>query len=305
MGKRGKPKMYCSSRCRDKAAYQRRKNNPDAPRCSEPGCDRVAQGRGLCGPHYGDKWRAKNHDAHAFTCSHCGTKFSRATPLKGQRAFCTPECQRIYTAKSVERDEAWKDQIRKSLHLTRYGEKGTDIELFTTKPKRRPGKLNPIPERQAVWRDTACCVCGERFLDKWRNTTCSDTCRVIRDKESKREHKATRRARKKNAFVANVYRLEIYDRDNYECQICGQKLDMSLTVPAPGAPTIDHIIPLANGGTHEPSNAQAACFMCNAIKGNRHTDDEARERVKEWMIINGVEQGLGEGEDSIMATPET
>jgi 5-methylcytosine-specific restriction endonuclease McrA len=35
------------------------------------------------------------------------------------------------------------------------------------------------------------------------------------------------------------------------------------------SPTIDHILPLARGGTHEPSNVQAAHFGCNAAKGAR------------------------------------
>jgi 5-methylcytosine-specific restriction endonuclease McrA len=40
-------------------------------------------------------------------------------------------------------------------------------------------------------------------------------------------------------------------------------------VPEPLAPTIDHIIALANGGTHEPTNVQCAHFICNATKGAR------------------------------------
>lgn len=35
------------------------------------------------------------------------------------------------------------------------------------------------------------------------------------------------------------------------------------------APTLDHIIPLAAGGTHEPSNCQCAHFSCNSAKGAR------------------------------------
>jgi 5-methylcytosine-specific restriction endonuclease McrA len=30
----------------------------------------------------------------------------------------------------------------------------------------------------------------------------------------------------------------------------------------------DHIVPLAQGGTHEPANVQCAHFLCNSIKSD-------------------------------------
>ncbi|MFJ9212987.1 HNH endonuclease [Streptomyces sp. NPDC102264] len=38
---------------------------------------------------------------------------------------------------------------------------------------------------------------------------------------------------------------------------------------ADDAPSIDHVIPLARGGTHEPANVQCAHWLCNAIKSDR------------------------------------
>ena len=81
-----------------------------------------------------------------------------------------------------------------------------------------------------------------------------------------------RRAVKRNAFVANVNRRDIYERDNWTCQLCHKKVDPTKKVPHPKAPTIDHIVPLAAGGSHEPANAQCAHFLCNATKGDRGTD---------------------------------
>jgi len=39
-------------------------------------------------------------------------------------------------------------------------------------------------------------------------------------------------------------------------------------VPHPKAPTIDHVIPLSKGGTHEPANVQLAHYYCNSIKAD-------------------------------------
>lgn len=68
-----------------------------------------------------------------------------------------------------------------------------------------------------------------------------------------------RRARQRSAYVAPVNRRAIYERDGGKCGICHKPVafkDMHL----------DHIIPLARGGTHEPRNVQVAHKTCNLRK---------------------------------------
>jgi 5-methylcytosine-specific restriction protein A len=55
-------------------------------------------------------------------------------------------------------------------------------------------------------------------------------------------------------------RLYVLARDNYLCQI---KLKGCTTT----ATTADHIVPLADGGTHDPDNCRAACLHCNSSLG--------------------------------------
>lgn len=57
-------------------------------------------------------------------------------------------------------------------------------------------------------------------------------------------------------------RKYVYARDNFQCQSCGKK----------GAETqlnIDHIIPLAKGGSNDLSNLQTLCYQCNQAKSAR------------------------------------
>jgi len=82
-------------------------------------------------------------------------------------------------------------------------------------------------------------------------------------------NKEKRRAVKRNAFVAKVYRKKVFELDGYRCHLCNKMCDKTKAVPHPRAPTVDHVIPLAAGGTHEPSNCRTACFMCNSVKGDR------------------------------------
>jgi 5-methylcytosine-specific restriction endonuclease McrA len=95
------------------------------------------------------------------------------------------------------------------------------------------------------------------------------TCLQITKSIRRQEEKDRRRARQHKAFVRNVNRKEIFKRDHWICGICGQPVDSILRHPHPGSATLDHIIPLAKGGTHEPSNTQLAHFMCNSLKSDR------------------------------------
>lgn len=65
-----------------------------------------------------------------------------------------------------------------------------------------------------------------------------------------------------------VRRAQIYIRDCYRCQYCGEAKSAS-------ALTLDHILPRAQGGSSAPENLVAACEKCNGRKGNR-TPEQAR-----------------------------
>lgn len=54
-------------------------------------------------------------------------------------------------------------------------------------------------------------------------------------------------------------RALIYKRDDYECQYCGSKNDL----------TIDHVIPKSKGGQNTWENLVACCTSCNLKKGDK------------------------------------
>lgn len=53
---------------------------------------------------------------------------------------------------------------------------------------------------------------------------------------------------------------EIFRRDNYTCQYCGQRAPVL---------TLDHVIPRRLGGKHTWENLATACPSCNHKKGGR------------------------------------
>jgi 5-methylcytosine-specific restriction endonuclease McrA len=66
----------------------------------------------------------------------------------------------------------------------------------------------------------------------------------------------------KRKAVSIKTRFDIFKRDNFTCQYCSSK--------PPKVPLeIDHIIPVASGGTNDKVNLITACFDCNRGKGAR------------------------------------
>jgi 5-methylcytosine-specific restriction endonuclease McrA len=47
---------------------------------------------------------------------------------------------------------------------------------------------------------------------------------------------------------------------------------MKKKAPDPMSPSLDHILPLSKGGTHEPRNVQLAHLGCNVRKYNSGVD---------------------------------
>lgn len=60
-------------------------------------------------------------------------------------------------------------------------------------------------------------------------------------------------------------RQNIFKRDNFECQYCGTKRDL----------TLDHVIPSSKGGQHTWGNLVTACKRCNSLKGDRTPEGAA------------------------------
>jgi len=88
------------------------------------------------------------------------------------------------------------------------------------------------------------------------------------------EHGSDYRAMRRAAFVKKVDREKVFKSDGYKCHICGRRTDPALKFPHPRSPTIDHLIPLARGGKHEPENCRTACFQCNSRKSDGGGGDQ-------------------------------
>jgi 5-methylcytosine-specific restriction endonuclease McrA len=75
-------------------------------------------------------------------------------------------------------------------------------------------------------------------------------------------------------------RKNLYLRDLYQCQYCGDTFD------APEL-TIDHVVPVSHGGKTTWDNTVAACEECNRNKGNKMVQPRRMPFKPEyWHLIN-------------------
>lgn len=110
-------------------------------------------------------------------------------------------------------------------------------------------------------------------------------------KEKRKARKRLREAKaKKNGKIEwNISLEKLIQRDEGICKICGRQVDTEdyyytdegYFIAGDNYPSIDHIIPLAKGGTHTWDNIQLAHRHCNSIKSDNIIEYE-EEQLK-WI----------------------
>lgn len=67
--------------------------------------------------------------------------------------------------------------------------------------------------------------------------------------------------------ISKSVRFEVFKRDSFKCQYCGAAAPEVLL-------QIDHIKPLAKGGSHDITNLITSCASCNSGKRDKQLDDK-------------------------------
>lgn len=217
------------------------------------------------------------------TCPVCESGFAPRSGAGGsQQIYCTAKCRVTAQRKRAavgrnEREAAKRADLRRQIRKVciHCG------ETFT--PKKSLGKQLCSDEcRSARGRDSLSRTCSmpECDLPHRAKGLCNKHYRAILRAEGrikpqpwddkKRDAYQRRKAVKRGASTGRpVLRDEIAERDGFTCGLCSEPVDMAVQWPDPLSPTLDHIVPLALGGPHDPDNVQLAHLTCNSIKGPR------------------------------------
>ena len=103
--------------------------------------------------------------------------------------------------------------------------------------------------------------------------------------------------------VVRFTRNNIFLRDHYTCQYCGQKPGLTQL-------TMDHVIPVVKGGLKSWENIATACRGCNLKKGGR-TPEEANMKIRQaprqpiWLPFMGLNIDFTESPEYIRVLVQT
>jgi hypothetical protein len=211
----------------------------------------------------------RHHPRHpelrqAFNCLHCGCEFRPR--VKKYNKFCSRTCSDAYIKQNgaLGKPRAKTVRPKPSRVCLKCNKPAPKHKRYcdTCRPTYRFKRSTP-----AVFE---CGECGTEYVSEYgdkRRNFCSARC----------GRRFTHRLRKAREKVATPDRYsiekfgawEIYRRDRFMCQLCGERVNLAVPYFHAYAPTIDHIVPLSKGGKHKRDNVQCAHHFCNSLKSNK------------------------------------
>lgn len=222
---------YCSYKCAFDS--MRRKDVCTCKNCGKEYVPKVNDRVTFCSRECYYKYCAANKKPpvtkkpYSCVCAHCGERFT----AKAKRKYCSEKCKK----------KQWAIQ----------GE------------QRRKKK-----QREFVPEITICPECGATFKSEYgrpRRKYCSNAC------ANKRGYRV-KAIRKRERLIDNglidysITLTKLCKRDKGICYLCGERVNMKLDPNSDWYGSIDHVIPVVNGGTHTWDNIKLAHRWCNSVK---------------------------------------
>lgn len=85
-------------------------------------------------------------------------------------------------------------------------------------------------------------------------------------KNYRAEKNSKRRCRKFGVPFQPIDHRQVYARDSGRCWVCGAPVDLEVKEREVMSATIDHVIPLSEGGPHTIDNVRLAHMICNSTR---------------------------------------
>lgn len=207
---------------------------------------------------------------HTYLCEECGDEFVFMRNTTGK--YCSWSCGAV--ASGRERSLAlgrfcpvvWRECSECSAELGPRPQ--SRVTCSTVCYTNRADRLRKEAIEQCKdFSIQECAECETRFRPNHLNQKyCSVVCGA---KKQRRIGRGIRRARKlSNGAAESIDPTIVFKRDNWRCYICKIYTPKALRGTYDDrAPEMDHVIPLAVGGTHTMDNVRCCCRQCNSEKG--------------------------------------
>ncbi len=215
-----------------------------------PSSPRPARNCEVCGSAY----KARLPEQRA--CSRaCGVKISTAYATMAERGAARRKIwpsSRVYVPTCVWCERLFIARHKRTVVCTSVECRRAQLVASWARDKRRrPAALVGL------------CECGAEIPRVRRKC---DVCVQAVRAAARRRGKQRRKALKLGVPTEPYTLAEIAARDRNQCGLCRKRVAMTKAVPHPKAPTIDHVVPLADGGDDTRANVQLAHFICNSRK---------------------------------------
>lgn len=232
-----------------------------------------------------------NNDGNfIMQCKFCGSVQKRRSKIAmNKKNIRCSNCDRILREKNRETKESEKNRLALEKQ-TRFlnGEYTITCsycgEKFNTNNKRKfctdicqDNYLKT--NRYKRYKMIECEDCGEKFI-----TVNADKCKSCMKKAETRRKDISRRTKIKQNGVVNwdISLNKLYKKYRGVCAICGEKCnfndcyydDNNTFIAGNKYPSVDHMIPIAKGGTHTWDNVQLAHRYCNSIKSDKFIEND-------------------------------
>lgn len=194
-------------------------------------------------------------------------RLRRVRAVRDAGAYCSRECR----FESMRRVSHEVDALRRIAKAVRKGAARAAVgerHRLASFVKRLNDKLKMVRR---------CGDCSSVFVqsthlgrNELRCSACAEILARKRLKVHRRVAKAKRRAVQRGAAAERIDPFKVFARDKWRCHLCGVKTRPGLRGSFDAlAPELDHIVSLADGGSHTWSNVACACRKCNAGKGSQ------------------------------------
>lgn len=181
------------------------------------------------------------------TCPHCDQAFH---PRRRDAIYCSTKCRVAASQLRAKLDGRYEQRKRSAIER---------------RAEERAERAKPCP------------YCGDPMLNPRRRQCGKPGCKRRFDADRMREflatpsgraYRAMSRARRRAAEIEgeDFDPMEIFERDGWRCGICKRRVGRTLTYPHPRSASLDHIVPVVDGGEHVRSNVQCAHLECNLRK---------------------------------------
>lgn len=212
----------------------------------------------------------------SLPCAYCGEDFETS---RNRVKFCGYHCANSYNLTGYTK-AVWPEvkalrsiasRVSKSLKYEPPEHVVSEIEAIRSIAKNISSRIRECAHcgEMHIRRRPYYRMCSAECETEYRQKAKEAYRQTETYKKIRRASKSRRRARMRGAgVVESIDPIAVFENAKWVCHICGDKtLKSKRGTTHDRAPELEHIVALANGGTHTWSNVACACRKCNIEKG--------------------------------------